>query len=259
VRGCQVRYVHSRTRGVARARNLGIRLASKPSIVILDDDMLVHDDWLERLLAGMSDGDAQTVATGRVLAAQPERPGLVQPPYALITRSQPMVFRGRQPFLAVPGANVAVPRSLMIEIGGYDERLGAGTRFPGGEDHDASVRLLDAGCEVRHVPEAIVMHRAWRSQRDVIHLRWRYARGVGAFYAKHAGLRDRHALERAGIELRTRVSRAVASIISSPKTTAAHLLSIAGLLVGAVEWSLRYRVRLHRRRGGGDSRLGPEM
>ncbi len=181
--------------------------------MILDDDMLVHDDWLERLLAGMSDGEGKTVTTGRVLAAPPEGPGLAQAPYALITRSEPAVFRGRQSFLPVPGANVAVPRIVMIEIGGYDERLGAGTRFPGAEDHDASVRLLDARCEVRHVPEAVVVHRAWRSLRDLIRLRWRYARGTGALHAKHAGLRDRYTLERAGTEIHTRVSRAAASII----------------------------------------------
>jgi hypothetical protein len=35
----------------------------------------------------------------------------------------------------------------------------------------------------------------------------------------------------------------VTSVISSPKTTAAELLTLAGLLVGAVEWSWRYRLR----------------
>lgn len=244
---CEIRYVHSRTQGLARARNVGLRLASQSALVILDDDMLVGDDSLERLLTCMMGGDGKVVTTGRLLAAPPDGPGLVQAPAALVTRSEPAVFRGRQPLQVVPGPNIAVPRSVMLEIGGYDERLGAGTRFPGAEDHDLSLRLLDAGCEVRHVPDAVVLHRAWRSQRDLVGLRWGYARGVGGFYAKHASLRDRHALGRAMREARTRVRRAATSVVSSPKTTAAELLTLGGLLFGAVEWTLRYRLRGHPR------------
>jgi hypothetical protein len=104
------------------------------------------------------------------------------------------------------------------------------------------MRLLDAGCEVRHVPDAVVLHRSWRAKGDAVRLRWGYARGVGGFYAKHASLRDRHTLERAGREVRTRMRSAATSVISSPATTARNLLSLAGLLFGAVEWSLRYRL-----------------
>ena len=243
-RGCELRYVRSATSGLSRARNIGLRVASQEAVVILDDDMLVQPDSLELLLAGRGDQGAQVVTTGRLLAAPPERPGLSQPPGALVTRTEPEVFRGRQPRQVVPGPNVALPRELMLAIGGYDERLGAGTRFPGAEDHDLSMRLLDAGCEVRHVPEAVVLHRSWRARRDVVRLRWGYARGVGGFYAKHASLRDRHTLERAARETRTRLRRAAGSALSAPANTARELVTLAGLLVGALEWMLRYRLRV---------------
>jgi len=247
-RGCELRYVHSATSGLSRARNVGLRQASQDVIWVLDDDMLPEDDALELLLAGRSGPDDRTVTTGRLLAAPPEGPGLSQPPGALVTRTEPDVFRGRQPVQVVPGPNVALPRDVMLAIGGYDERLGAGTRFPGAEDHDLSMRLLDAGCEVRHVPEAVVLHRSWRAKRDAVRLRWGYARGVGGFYAKHASLRDRHTLERAAREVRGRLGRAVTSLISSPATAARNLLSLAGLLFGALEWSLRYRLGRRRSR-----------
>jgi GT2 family glycosyltransferase len=248
--GCEVRYVHSATSGLSAARNVGLRHATQEAVVILDDDMLVEEDSLERLLAPREGRDGRTVTTGRLLAAPPERPGLRQPPGALVTRTEPDVFRGRQPRQVVPGPNVALPREVMIEIGGYDERLGAGTRFPGAEDHDLSLRLLDVGCEVRHVPEAVVLHRSWRDRRDVVRLRWGYARGVGGFYAKHASLRDRHVLGRAGREVAGRARRAVRSIVGAPATTARELLTLAGLFVGAVEWTLRYRLRPWRRSPG---------
>jgi GT2 family glycosyltransferase len=243
VRGCEVRYVRSTTSGASRARNLALRLASQEVVVLIDDDMLVQDDSLERLLAGRSGGGPRTVTTGRLLPAPPERPGLVQPPGALVTETAPEVFRGRQPRQVVPGPNVAVPRSVLWEIGGWDERLGPGALGWGGEDHDLSLRLLDAGCEVRHVPEAVVLHRSWRGKRDLVRLRWGYARGVGAFYAKHASIRDRHTLERAAREVRTRLRQAATSVLSAPATTVGQLVSLAGLLAGAVEWTVRYRVR----------------
>lgn len=242
VRGCEVRYVHAAITGLSRGRNLGVRLATCDIIWVLDDDMLVNDDSLESLLAGRSGGGDRTVTTGRLLAAPPDRPGLGQAPGALVTRTTPEVFRGRQRRQVVPGPNIALPRHVMLEIGGYDERLGPGTRFPAAEDHDLSLRLLDAGCEVRHVPEAVVLHRAWRSRRDLTRLRWGYARGVGGFYAKHAGLRDRHILGRAAGELSSRLRRAGSSVFSSPATTIAELLSLGGLFTGVLEWSLRYRL-----------------
>jgi GT2 family glycosyltransferase len=250
VGGCEVRYLHPGARGASRARNAGLYAASQPTVVIIDDDMLLGDDSLERLLAGKRSDEDRVVITGRVLAASPDGPGLVQPPAALITQAEPASFKGRQPRQVVPGPNIALPRGVMIEIGGYDERLGPGTRFPAGEDHDLSLRLLDAGCEVRHVPDAVVLHRAWRTRRDVARLRWRYARGVGGFYAKHASLHDPHVLERALREVKARASRAAASTASSPTMAAAQLVSLAGLLCGAVEWWVRYRL-LARRGGAG--------
>jgi len=253
--GCTIRYVHApEAAGLSRARNLALREATEDVVVILDDDMLAQEESLERLLAGRDGHGARTVTTGRLLAAPPERPGLSQPPGALVLRTEPAVYRGRQPMQVVPGPNVAIPRAVMVEIGGYDERLGAGTRFPSAEDHDLSLRLLDArwsttasGTWRTSHPEAVVLHRAWRARRDVVRLRWGYARGVGGFYAKHAGIRDRHTLERACQEIGRRARRALTSIPGSPRTVVRELLTIAGLVVGALEWTVRYR--LGRRRG----------
>jgi GT2 family glycosyltransferase len=245
VRGCEVRYIHSPTPGVSRGRNVGLRLASQDVVVMLDDDMVVQEDSLELLLAPHTGEVARLVTTGRLLAAPPDRTGLAQAQSALVTRSAPETFRGRQSFQVVPGPNVALSRHVLLEIGGYDERLGPGTRFPAAEDQDLSLRLLDAGCEVRHVPEVIVLHRAWRPKRELTRLRWEHARGAGAFYAKHASLRDRHVLGLAVTEVRRRLWLAVTSIVTSPSLTAAQLISLLGIFAGAIEWSVRYRI--HRR------------
>jgi GT2 family glycosyltransferase len=247
VRGCRVRYLYSSPTGLSAARNIGLRAARNDVVVMLDDDMLVEDAWFSSLLSGLPDG-RHGVATGRVLAAPPEGPGGAVPPAALLTRETPAVYRGVQPLDVVPGANVAFRRQIVLDLGGYDERLGAGARFGAADDNDMGHRLLLAGCEVRHVPAAVVLHRAWRPRNERFRLRWQYGRGKGAFYAKHVGLGDRHIRRRAAADVRGRLRRAAAAVFTSPRTTAAELWSLAGMLSGALGWVVRERIpgRLHR-------------
>jgi len=236
VRGCHVRYTPSATTGLSRARNIGLRAATRDVAVMLDDDMLVQVAWLERLLAGRGAGRS-TVATGRVLAA-PDEGGLSVPAAALVTRATPDVFRGPQPLDVVPGANVALSRDLVLSLGGYDERLGAGTRFAAADDNDMGHRLLAAGCEVRHIPEAVVLHRAHRAQGELVRLKWRYGRGKGAFYAKHAP-RDSHMRRRVRADVAARARRAAVSLPRAPRASVAEIVSLAGMTSGALDWLLR--------------------
>lgn len=250
VDGCHVRYLRSATVGLSRARNVALGAATRDVAVMIDDDMLIEPGWLGELLAGLGEGSL-TVATGRVLPAPREGEAGVIPPAALVEREEPAVFRGVQPLDVVPGANVALPRAFVLELGGYDERLGAGSRFAAADDNDMGHRLLMAGCEVRHVPTAVVLHRAWRTRSELVRLRWAYGRGKGAFYAKHASLRDRGILRRGVADVGRRLRRAVASLPREPKASAAELISVAGILAGALDWTLTVRLadRLRGARG----------
>ena len=133
-------------------------------------------------------------------------------------------------------------RETVLALGGYDERLGAGTRFASADDNDLGHRLLIAGCEVHFLPEAVVFHRAWRAPGELVRLRWGYGRGKGAFFAKHAGVRDRRILKRAAIEAARRLKRAGTSLHRSPRNAAAELVSFGGMLFGALDWLLFVRL-----------------
>ena len=239
VRGCTIRYLHSDTTGLSRARNIGLCAASSEIAVLIDDDMFVAPDWLRLLLAAMAPDDPLTVVTGRVHAAPDEGAGGAAPFAALVTRETPAVYRGRQPTDVVPGANVALHRATVLALGGYDERLGAGTRFASADDNDIGLRLLDAGCTVRHVPEAVVLHRAWRTRRQRMRMRWDYGRGKGAFYVKHMRRHDRYTRARMGADIRRRTRIALSALPGDPQTAAAHGVYLAGLLMGALEWRMR--------------------
>ena len=248
VRGCAVTYLHSESSGLSRARNIGLRAAACEVVVLVDDDMYVEEHWLQRLLAGRGDGP-RAISTGRVLAGPAEGQAGSVPPAALVTRATPAVYRGRQPTDVVPGANVALPRDIALELGGYDERLGAGGRFASADDNDMGLRLLEAGCEVRHVPDAVMLHRAWRTPRERARMRWTYGRGKGAFYAKHLRRSDSYALERLRADAGGRLAAMARALPRAPGSAAGHALYLAGLLSGAGEWLLRERPRERRGRG----------
>ena len=145
VHGCTVTYVHSESSGLSPARNIGIRAAACDVVVLLDDDMYVEPGWLERLLVAHARAGARAVATGRVLAGPPEGASGSVPPAALVTREEPAVYRGREPTDVVPGANVALNRDVVLALGGYVERLGAGGRFASADDNHRGQVLYLAG------------------------------------------------------------------------------------------------------------------
>src|SRR5690606_31598438 len=63
----RLRYIRTPTKGLARARNIGIRTAQSPLILFTDDDVLAEPTWVEGILAEF-DADASIDAVyGRVL------------------------------------------------------------------------------------------------------------------------------------------------------------------------------------------------
>ena len=106
------------------------------------------------------------------------------------------------------GANMAFRRVLLLDLRGFDERLGAGTSFHSGEDTDLLRRAALAGMRGRFEPQLLVRHDHGRSQADAAALRRSHQRGLGACMAKFIANKDtrsqyvRHwywALRRVGI------------------------------------------------------------
>lgn len=232
----QIDLLHLRlaSTGPSRARNAGIAAAHHDVLVFTDDDVSVERDWLRRLVEALAAAPDRAAVTGTVLAA----PGDGHVP-STTSRTRFEVFSGRLFADVLFPNNMAIPRQAFEEIGLFDERLGPGSCFPAAEDNDLGYRLLDAGYEIRFVPDAVLQHRGVRRGRELLALEWAYGRGQGAFYAKHMNRTDGYMARRFGRNARFRLRR-MAPLLHGDRAAAREAVYLAGLVSGAVGWWRRY-------------------
>ncbi len=236
--GAAVRHVVDPGRGASRARNRGIALATRPWILLIDDDVRVATDWCERLMAALEREPAGTAVTGRVVAGHPEVSGAFTPTTEERTERAVVAKPDRQDLLSSGNAGIAL--ATLRAIGGFDPRLGPGTPFPAAEDNDLGRRLLARGSRIVFEPGIVVEHRRWRPGSRRVQLRHRYGLGQGAFYAKHARTGDRDALGRTVADVRRLVPR-IARRLGRRDVEAAvgDLAYLLGMVIGFGRWFVR--------------------
>jgi len=227
----EIRHLQTSVAGLSRARNAGIAAAGHDLLVLIDDDVRVERDWLRRLVEALLAAPARSVVTGAV-APPPGSTGFVP---STTAGGEPRTFSGRQPADILYSANMALRRGVFEEVGPFDERLGPGARFPAAEDNDFAYRLLQAGCEITFVPQAVLYHYGARQGRALFALDWAYGRGQGAFYAKHLSLSDRHMLNRFCRDAYKRARRVTRLVRRNPRRLREGIY-LAGLVSGALGW-----------------------
>ena len=192
-RGLPVHREVEKRPGLSRARNLALQRTEAQYIAFTDDDTLPDRDWAYRLSCGCTGDDSVAVVTGLVAPAELETPAQIYFERAVewSTRLHPetMSMENRAdydksfPYSAShlgAGANFAIRREVALELGGFDEALGAGTLSASGEDTEMFVRALRRGHSLRYEPSAIVWHRHRRSSPELRRLMFAYGSGVSA-------------------------------------------------------------------------------
>jgi GT2 family glycosyltransferase len=187
-----IRHLRQSRRGLSAARNVMFEQAACPIVAVTDDDCVPHVTWLESIADAFARAPRPEAVTGRVLAlaADPGRPYAV----SLRTNTTPADYTADTvPWRIGTGANFAARRDAVLAIGGYDERLGAGSAGQAAEDLDLAMRLLRAGNRIRYEPAAVVCHERQTEARR-LSTRWSYAHGIGALAGMLGRRRDRFAV-----------------------------------------------------------------
>lgn len=185
-------YHRQARRGLSASRNAAIGLVRSPIIAMTDDDCVPGRDWVAAIDDAFARPSSPDAVTGRVLPLGPPRPGW----YAMSSRDGASArdFRGRiLPWKVGSGGNLAARRASLDQIGGFDERLGAGSPGRAAEDTDVLYRLLRAGARIRFEPTALVYHERAPKWRRAL-TRRTYSYGIGAFCGAWLQRRDAYAL-----------------------------------------------------------------
>jgi len=148
--------------GPSPGRNVGITEASRRFVLLMDADVKIQPDTVQRLHAAMT-ADS-TIKCGSPIVVHANRPDLIQ--YAggamhYICEAvnpwldRPLAARGSESrdIGAAPTCALLLDRQTSIEIGLFDERY-----FIGKEDGDFTHRIKMAGYKMMELPQALVLH-----------------------------------------------------------------------------------------------------
>lgn len=152
-----LRVLKENQRGKAHALNLGLTSAKGDWIFVIDDDVVVHPQWLVQHVEcyGRTSFDA---VQGRVLPGlDPE--GKPADPGRLREYNIPIVDYGDdfREIRGLTGSNMSFKREVVERVGLFDVRLGPGAAGFS-EDTEYSVRVRQAGFKIGYTPHAIVYH-----------------------------------------------------------------------------------------------------
>lgn len=128
----RVKIFRSGGRGPAAARNLGWRAANTEWIAFLDDDVVLEREWWAQLRRDLLAVDTDVAAVQATIVV-PADAGTARTDFARTTaalQSAKWIT-----------ADMAVRRSALVRVGGFDERFPRAYR----EDSDLALRLIDVG------------------------------------------------------------------------------------------------------------------
>jgi GT2 family glycosyltransferase len=185
-------YIHQERRGLSASRNAAVAGASRPILAVTDDDCVPDHGWIAAIERAFASPSAPDAVTGRVLPLDSDVPGL----YAVSLRqgTTRMEFSGKTvPWAVGTGGNFAVKREWLDRVGGYDERLGAGSPGQAAEDAELFYRLLCAGTRIRYEPDVLIYHER-QSKTRRMRSRWTYGHGIVALCGICLRRRDLYAL-----------------------------------------------------------------
>ncbi len=175
-------YLHSMTRGKGAALNEGLRVAHGVVVLCTDDDCEVTPTWVCAMARVFEESPTSAVAFCHVDTPPYDHaagyiPDSKQPRRVLCSIRE---LRGRRGL----GAGMAVRREVALELGGFDELLGPGSRFMSADDMDFAVRALVRGWHVYNTGDRPVLHHGFRTLEEGREHARRNFVGLGAVCAK---------------------------------------------------------------------------
>jgi GT2 family glycosyltransferase len=149
-------------------------------IAFTDDDGRVRAGWADALAAAFDD-PAVAFVTGAIRAGEGAP---ADGPVPRMHEDRSFVLDPARRGALGASANLAVRRTALDAVGGFDDDLGPGRWFRAAEDIDLFDRLFLVGARGLYEPLACIEHNQWRDRRAMLRLDYGYGLGMGARLAR---------------------------------------------------------------------------
>ncbi|MBV9862579.1 MAG: glycosyltransferase [Alphaproteobacteria bacterium] len=167
----RIKIGHCPERNISMSRNIGIGMAAGEYVAFIDDDALPEPEWLRDLARGY---DCEEVG-GTGGQVYDHTGWELQYGYSVADRLGNSVWDLTRPadefnfslsdkFPYLQGTNASFRRSVLSEIGGFDEEIEFYL-----DETDVCCRLIDAGYAIRQLPNAFVHHKFLPSHIRNVH------------------------------------------------------------------------------------------
>lgn len=252
----RVRYVREDRPGLNNARNRALREARGDVVAFADDDAVPDPGWLRALLPNFADPMVLCV-TGLTMPLELETEAQEwferYSPFNRGFRRRVFDRTNGNPLAAGrvgAGANMALRRSVLHQVGPFDAALDAGTPTHSGGDSEMFSRILAAGYRITYDPAALSWHRhrrTWKELRQTL-----YGYGVGVYAAWTRSLLVEHEFTAPIVAgnwlLRSQLPALVRSLLRRPDRVPIDLLLAE--LRGCIAGPRAYLSSQNRRRTG---------
>lgn len=170
--------------GVSYAKNRALATLSAAIVGFVDDDELVDPGWVAGVISAFADNPEVGAVFGAI--APLDDRGL---PYCHFEGGEERRYAGASiaPWLVGSGGNVAVRRTALERVGGFDVLFGPGTPALSADDTDLAARLLRVGEHILWTPAAVVYHPS-KTEQERLASRRPYGWGMGKVVRRHRDL-----------------------------------------------------------------------
>jgi glycosyltransferase involved in cell wall biosynthesis len=194
------KYKQSTTKGLSKARNIGVSEAIGRVVAFTDDDCRIAEGWIEAIWGAYETHPDVASVFGRILPGEfssssdyAATMNLVQVkrlqqvlPSAKRDEPNHQLYKDDCYDLSFGhGANMSFRRSAFSQYGEFDEFLGAGAVLGAWEDRDIGYRILCGGGQILYSPDAVVYHDHWREWAEIKTAFKNYGIGTGTAVNKY--------------------------------------------------------------------------
>lgn len=158
----RLRYVRSAKRGKGAALNEGLALARGEFVVCTDDDCEAPRGWVSAMARTLEAYPSAAIAFCNVDPVPHDKSEGYVPAYH-VKKSRLLSSIADTSTGHGLGAGMALRRQVIRDMGGFDESVGPGARFPSGDDWDITHRALLTGHHVLETAELSILHDGFRS------------------------------------------------------------------------------------------------